>query len=137
MRLAEFESNLAAYGTDLARLPAQIREPAMLLIANSDKARALLRAEHRLDALFADAIPPAPEAASIVHRITASPQTRPVSLLVRLLRPGETMFSRARIAVLASCLGVGLLVGIFSAHSSRESNVLDLIDGSAFEVNDE
>ena len=137
MRLAEFESHLAAHGTDLGRWPAEIRESAATLIANSAEARTLLRAEQRLDALFADAIPPAPEAASIVQRITAKPQTEPVSLLARLLRPGEPIFGGARIVVLASCLGAGLLVGVFSAHASRESNVLNLIDGSAFEVNDE
>ena|SRR5215469_2333770 len=137
MRIAEFEAHLVSYGTDLARWPAEVREAAVALIANSNEARALLRSEERLNALFADTIPPAPDAASIVQRITAGLQTKPVPLLGKLLRPGQPVFDGARIAVLASCLGTGLLVGIFSAHGNHESNVLNLVDGSAFEVNDE
>ena len=139
MRIAEFERHLASYGTDLGRWPAKLRDDAATLIANSDKARALLRSEERLNALFIDTIPAAPGAASIVQPVSARPQIRPVPLLAQLLRPGQPIFGRARVAVLASCLGAGLLVGFFSSLGDHGSNLLslNLIDGSDFEVNDE
>ena len=137
MKIAEFETYLVKYGSDRTRWPTEIREAAEALIADSEEARVLLRAEERLSALFAATIPPAPDAGPIVQRTTARPLPKPAPLLAKLLRPGEPVFGGARILVLASCLGVGLLVGIFSAPPNHESNVLNLIDGSAFEVNDE
>jgi hypothetical protein len=94
-------------------------------------------AEGQLEALFVDTIPPAPDAASITLRATARPQRRPVPLLAQLSSPRQPILGWARVVMLASCLGVGIMIGILSPIRNHDPNVLDLIDGSAFEVNDE
>lgn len=138
MRIAEFQTNLAAYGTDVALWPAELRVAAARLLAESEEARGLRRSEERLDALFAAKIPAVPSAASITLRATAQPpQSPPVSLVMQILRPNHPIFGWARIVVLVSCLGAGLLAGTLSPPRHHDSNLLNLIDGSAFEVNDE
>jgi hypothetical protein len=137
MKISEFEIHLASYGTDLARWPSGLRDAAEALVAASEEARALLRSEERIEALFVDTVPPAPDAASITLRATARPQRRPVPLLAQLLSPRQPILGWARVVMLASCLCVGIMIGILSPIRNHDSNMLDLIDGSAFEVNDE
>jgi hypothetical protein len=137
MKIAEFEIHLTSHGADLARWPEGLRDAAEALVAASEDARALLRSEERLETLFVDTIPPAPDAATITLRATARPQRRPVPLLAQLLSPRQPILGWARVIMLASCLFVGIVVGILSPIRQHDSNMLNLIDGSAFEVNDE
>ena len=137
MRIADFERHIAAHGTDLAGWPGELRRAAEALLAASDEARAVLRSEEGLNALFAEAAPPAPEAATIVLRATSRPRRRIVPFFAQLVDPWQPVFGWARIAVLASCLFAGFVVGLLSPHGQPDPGVLDLIDGSAFEVSDE
>jgi anti-sigma factor RsiW len=52
LTLAEFQRMLAAYGADLQRWPAGVRENARSLLATSAEARELARGEAALDALL-------------------------------------------------------------------------------------
>jgi hypothetical protein len=137
MRIVEFERHIAAHGTDLAGWPPELRDAAEALLAASDEARALLRSEEGLNALFAEAAPPAPEAATIVVRATSRPRRRTVPFFAQLMDLSQPVFGWARIAVFASCLSAGFVAGVLSPLRQPDSGVLNLVDGSAFEVNDE
>lgn len=137
MRERDLVSLLDRFGADLSRWrDASLRQSAEQLLASSAEARAMLARARRLAALTdAAATPPPPPLAALVGRATAHPQHPPAA--ARLPGPPASAgllwlgLGRWHAVALASCLAIGILLGLHSAPRPDNSYaVYDVVDAS-------
>ncbi|WP_146101764.1 hypothetical protein [Rhodopila globiformis] len=132
MRERDFQALLDRFGPDLSRWrDAALRRSAEALLTSSVEARAMLARASRLAALIdAATTPPLPPVARIVERATARPQV-PVRRPTLPTRPAWLGLGRWHAVAFASCLVVGVLIGIRSAHHPDNAYALyNVADGS-------
>jgi hypothetical protein len=138
MHERDFAAWLDRFGPDLPRWSdAALRRSAERLLAASAEARAMLSRATRLAALIgAVATPPPPPLAAIVERATAQPQVtarRAARSPTRAL-PVWLGLGRWHVVAFASCLVIGIVVGVRSAVPSQTSYAIyDMVDGSVVE----
>lgn len=131
MQERDFEALLDRYGADLARWPdAALSSDARALLVRSLEARTMLDKACRLADLFdAAAMPPPQPTEALVERATAHPQ-----MAARRKRISVADFSwlglgRWHAVAFASCLVLGILLGVGSVSNSDSFYaVLDMVD---------
>jgi hypothetical protein len=113
-----FEALAEAYGGDVARWPAEVRDGAALLMAGEpDVTRAALARAGALDAAL-DAWRPAPASASLIDRIVAAAP--------RLRRPRwlAWLSPAALGAGLAAACAAGVVVGVQMSDQTHEATTV-------------
>jgi len=126
VRKARFEALAEAYGGEIAKWPAKLRDEAALVVAADPAfAQAVLAREAELDAAL-DAVPYVPAAASLYERILAEAPARKVRRWRFWLAPAGLGAALAGVA--AAGLVVGVQLGDGSSFSSDVSaqSVADL-----------
>ena len=134
MTKAQFQALAEAYGGEIARWPAAVREEAALLAAAHPAfARAVLSLEIRLDEAL-DALPRATASRALFEQIVASaPAPRRRSWLVWLVPAGVG-------TALASATAAGLMLGVQlsqASATSAEASAQAVADLDVFSVSED